>query len=148
MIRFFNFFLDHMVQKYQNEIPPIFYYGISTKTNEKYLKIPILHKNWLKKSLLNVPVVLTQIIKWLTSNSINSWKLKQCLYGCDFTTPRKSASVHCEISRVPLTALLGLWCSFLVISRHDDDESWGWEWSTERGQHRSLYRDIGGTQSV
>ena len=31
-----------MVQKYQNEIPPIFYYGISTKTSEKYLKIPNL----------------------------------------------------------------------------------------------------------
>ena len=31
-----------MVQKYQNEIAPIFYYGISTKTNEKDLKIPIL----------------------------------------------------------------------------------------------------------
>ena len=31
-----------MVQKYQNEIPPIFYYGISTKTNEKDLKIPNL----------------------------------------------------------------------------------------------------------
>ena len=28
-----------MVQKYQNEITPIFYYGISTKTNEKDLKI-------------------------------------------------------------------------------------------------------------
>ena len=31
-----------MVQKYQNEIAPIFSYGISTKTNEKYLKIPSL----------------------------------------------------------------------------------------------------------
>ena len=41
-MRFFNFFLNHMVQKYQNEIAPIFYYGISTKTNEKDLKIPIL----------------------------------------------------------------------------------------------------------
>ena len=30
-----------MVQKYQNEIAPIFYYGINTKTNEKDLKIPI-----------------------------------------------------------------------------------------------------------
>ena len=28
-----------MVQNYQNEIAPIFYYGISTKTNEKDLKI-------------------------------------------------------------------------------------------------------------
>ena len=31
-----------MVQKYQNEIPPIFYYRISKKTNEKDLKIPNL----------------------------------------------------------------------------------------------------------
>ena len=31
-----------MVQNYQNEIAPIFYYGISTKTNEKDLKIPNL----------------------------------------------------------------------------------------------------------
>ena len=31
-----------MVQKYQNENPPIFYYGISTKTSEKDLKIPNL----------------------------------------------------------------------------------------------------------
>ena len=45
--RFFNFFLNHMVQKYQNEISPISYYGISTKTNEKELKIPNLQPpNW------------------------------------------------------------------------------------------------------
>ena len=31
-----------MVQKYQNEIAPIFYCGISTKTDEKDLKIPNL----------------------------------------------------------------------------------------------------------
>ena len=42
-----------MVQKYQNEIAPIFYYGISTKTIEKDLKIPILqpfdwkHPYWM-----------------------------------------------------------------------------------------------------
>ena len=41
-MRFFNFFLAYMVQKYQNEISPIFYYGKSPKTNEKDLKIPIL----------------------------------------------------------------------------------------------------------
>ena len=39
---FFNFFLNHMVQKYQNEISPIFYYGFSRKTYEKDLKIPTL----------------------------------------------------------------------------------------------------------
>ena len=31
-----------MVQKYQNEIAPIFYNEISAKTNEKDLKIPNL----------------------------------------------------------------------------------------------------------
>ena len=41
-MRFFNFFLSYMVQKYQNKIAPIFYYGMSTKTNEKDLKIPSL----------------------------------------------------------------------------------------------------------
>ena len=36
-----------MVQKYQNEISPIFYYGISRKTCEKDLKIPTLQlKDW------------------------------------------------------------------------------------------------------
>ena len=38
----FQLFFDHMVQKYQNEIPPIFYYRISTKSSEKVLKIPNL----------------------------------------------------------------------------------------------------------
>ena len=31
-----------MVQKYQNESAPIFYYGKSPKTNRKHLKIPYL----------------------------------------------------------------------------------------------------------
>ena len=36
-----------MVQKYQNEIAPIFYYGKSPKANEKDLKIPYLQPpNW------------------------------------------------------------------------------------------------------
>ena len=36
-----------MVQKYQNEISPIFYYGKSPKTNEKDLKIPnLLPPDW------------------------------------------------------------------------------------------------------
>ena len=38
-MRFSNNFLTYMVWKYQNEIAPIFYYGFSTKTNEKDLKI-------------------------------------------------------------------------------------------------------------
>ena len=72
-MRFFNFFLNHMVQKYQNEIAPIFYYGISTKTNEKYLKIPSLQpSNWKNpywmslymkqsKSLFNISILTADI---------------------------------------------------------------------------------------
>ena len=41
-LRFFNFFVAYMVQKYQNESAPIFYYGKSPKTNRKHLKIPYL----------------------------------------------------------------------------------------------------------
>ena len=39
---FLNFFVAYMVQKYQNESAPIFYYGKSPKTNRKHLKIPYL----------------------------------------------------------------------------------------------------------
>ena len=41
-MRFSNIFFTYMVWNYQNEIAPIFYYGISKKTNEKDLKIPSL----------------------------------------------------------------------------------------------------------
>ena len=39
---FLNFFDAYIVQKYQNESVPIFYYGKSPKTNRKHLKIPYL----------------------------------------------------------------------------------------------------------
>ena len=47
-----------MVQKYQNEIAPIFYYGKSPKTNEKDPKIPFLQPpDWGQPYwLLNDPV--------------------------------------------------------------------------------------------
>ena len=41
-MRFFNFYVAYMVQKYQNESAPIFYYGKSPKTSRKHLKIPYL----------------------------------------------------------------------------------------------------------
>ena len=59
-MRFFNFFLNHMVQKYQNEIPPIFYYGISTKTSEKDLKIPNLQALTLGR-IIKITLYLTII---------------------------------------------------------------------------------------
>ena len=58
-----------MVQKYQNEIAPIFYYGKSPKTNEKDLKIPILQPPdwgqpyWMTRyNLCNKPLHI-QILK-------------------------------------------------------------------------------------
>ena len=69
-MRFFNLFLNHMVQKYQNEIPPIFYYGISTKTNEKDLKIPNLQA-----------LTLGRIIKMTLYYSAVTGNRKQVLTG-------------------------------------------------------------------
>ena len=61
-IRFFNFFLNHMVQKYQNEISPILYYGISTKTNEKDLKIPNLQPpNWKRSYWMTLYVKIEEL---------------------------------------------------------------------------------------
>ena len=52
-----------MVQKYQNEISPIFYNGISTKTNEKDLKIPNLQaltlSRIIKMTLYNSKILTT-----------------------------------------------------------------------------------------
>ena len=43
----FNFVLTYMVQKYQNEISPIVYYGKKLKTSGKLLKIPDLQpRDW------------------------------------------------------------------------------------------------------
>ena len=65
-----------MVWKCQNEISPIFYYGISEKTNEKDLKIHNVQAPWLKKSLLNVPVLhfaqrVQQLCPLLRLTSVN-----------------------------------------------------------------------------
>ena len=59
-----------MVQKYQNEIPPIFYYGISTKTSEKDIKIPNLQA-----------LTLGHIIKMTLSNGeLENTNLRECIY--------------------------------------------------------------------
>ena len=54
-----------MVQKYQKEIAPIFYFRISTKTNEKYLKIPNLQPpDWKSPywmTLYNVEKINTRV---------------------------------------------------------------------------------------
>ena len=67
MMSFFNFFHNHIVQKYQNEISPILYYGISTKTNEKDLKIPNLqptdwkHPYWMSL-YIGMVVILNSVL--------------------------------------------------------------------------------------
>ena len=66
-----------MVQKYQNEIAPTFYYGISTKTNEKDLKIPNLQPpDWKHPYWMTL-----YILKTKTSNkchSLQDTRLKPC----------------------------------------------------------------------
>ena len=64
-----------MVQKYQNEIAPIFYYGISTKTNEKDLKIPDLQALTLgrvKKITLYLIWIGESLLLWESSFSTSS----------------------------------------------------------------------------
>ena len=56
-----------MVQKYQNEISPIFYYGISTKSNEKDLKIPILQpSDWKSPYWMTLYIDPTHLLFYLT----------------------------------------------------------------------------------
>ena len=48
-----------MLQKYQNEISPKIYYGISTKINEKYFKIPILQPpDWKSPYWMTLYIVM------------------------------------------------------------------------------------------
>ena len=62
-----------MVQKYQNEIAPIFYYGISTKTNEKDLKIPNLQPpDWKSPYWMTLYYGIDSIVTMLNINSCNN----------------------------------------------------------------------------
>ena len=73
MMSFSNFFHNHMVHKDQNEISPTIYYGISTKTNEKDLKIPNLqlpdwkHPYWMS---LYIPIIHRGMIR----SFLSSWR--------------------------------------------------------------------------
>jgi len=50
-----------MVWKYQNEIAPIFYYGISTKTNEKDIKIPKLQPpDWKSPYWMSLYIIIAK----------------------------------------------------------------------------------------
>ena len=85
-MRFFNFFLHNMVQKYRNEIAPIFYYGISKKTNEKDLKIPYLQPPdwndpyWMSLYVVDMYVKMEWILSILDLFVIVNHQLKYFLY--------------------------------------------------------------------
>ena len=76
-MRFFNFFLNHMVQKYQNGIAPIFYYGISIKTNRKDQK-------YLICSLLTEIILIVVLNKF---TRIEDSMIKAYLWMSFLTTP-------------------------------------------------------------
>ena len=94
MMRFSNFFLNYMVWKYQNEIAPIFYYGISTKTNEKDIKIPKLQPpDWKSPYWMSLYIMQTWehysflaclLSPCLLSQSAPVSALQQCGRGADF----------------------------------------------------------------
>ena len=76
-MRFSNFFLNYMVWKYQNEIAPIFYYGMSTKTNEKDIKIAKLQSpDWKSPywmSLYIVGAVIYDFPKYVDIYYLSIW---------------------------------------------------------------------------
>ena len=57
---FLNFFVAYMVQKYQNESAPIFYYGKSPKTSRKHLNIPYLQALTLGRIIKMTLYILIQ----------------------------------------------------------------------------------------
>ena len=64
-MRFFNFFLTSMVQKHQNEISPIFYYGKKLKTSGTLLKIPYLQPpDWGQPYWMALYVLLILMLHW------------------------------------------------------------------------------------
>ena len=79
-------FLNHMVQNYQNEIAPIYYYGISTKTNEKYLKVPNLQPpDWKSPYWMTLYIIMLTCVS--TASCCISWfcsavMLPESLYCC------------------------------------------------------------------
>ena len=73
-MRFFNLFLACMVEKYQNEILPIFHYGKSLKTNKKYQKIPDLQ-------VLTLGCIKKNDLKFSNGLQLNKKKTKLFVIG-------------------------------------------------------------------
>ena len=115
-MRFFNFFLNHMVQKYQNEIAPIFYYGISTKTIEKDLKIPILqppdwkHPYWMTLYFtFHTFVTYTEACGkagW-SQEEEGDWVREDCIYG---HTGRVEFTLYSYLNQI-------IWLFCLIVKR-------------------------------
>ena len=75
----FKKILTHMVSKCQNEISPIFYYGISTKSYQKDLKIPNLQPpDWKNPYWMSLYFAFFRIQKVTISKLGNSGKM--CLF--------------------------------------------------------------------
>ena len=74
-MRFFNFFVAYMVQEYQNESAPIFYYGKSPKTNRKHLKISYLQALALGR-LIKMTLYFLQFKKTMINSKYNLFEVK------------------------------------------------------------------------
>ena len=94
-MRFSNIFLTYMVWKYQNEIAPTFYYGISAKTNEKDLKIPNLQPPdwgrlfWMTLYFVFINFSLGTFISFL---DVSPPSIVECMYVGNYYLSLTSAS--------------------------------------------------------
>ena len=119
-MRFFNFFLAYMVQKYQNEFSPIFYYGKKLKNIRKTPKNTRFTAPWLRTTLLNDPVFsLTnhslQLLLGTTASctmpSLRRWSVCACMASISLSGHFMMPSQDGKLSSIPP---LGTGCSALL----------------------------------
>ena len=114
-MRFFNFYVAYMVQKYQNESAPIFYYGKSPKTSRKHLKIPYLQALTLGR-VIKMTLYISRKNKILYCNT-TTWRGKvvftwPCLCpGRCWTCWPSSCACSCRSSRASCSSSPAWWCS-------------------------------------
>ena len=112
-MRFFNFYVAYMVQKYKNESAPIFYYVKSPKTNRKHQKIPYLqaltlghiikmtlyiHNFWLPGNLFHRIEPFTRLIDKTKVPSVpqcgSTWCGVEIVPRCELFTCRVPSSAQ------------------------------------------------------
>ena len=116
-----------MVWRYQNEIAPIFYYGISTKTNEKDLEIPKLQPpDWKSPCWMTLYIIPNLRLGWCVWPEVggNICKYHDHVDNCHF---EDNVCIHSDVLELfhftaskllPLSWPTGWWMCSVAIMKH------------------------------